>query len=292
MTNQTSDGSSKRSSNRSSSSTLPAIDDIVNQFNQLKVNVAALEGEKQDKEDELRHLRSAKRSYEETILTLSRQLSTIEAEKRSLQAELKFMNSAEDKVYRQDLELQKLQGQASQEEAIKAIGREVRLRFLENHRRCHLNRRRDAQSNERMKAGNRAAHRGRPVPDAYLCVTGAVEPDVYEDLYGVSPEDMAPRDAKGKHKGKGWCEVPDMADLVGFRGSLCSEGKLSSDFKDEFKALLRAAHLYDTPAALKNGFQRGDRELTHPQERMTRIFDDVVSKQEFGKKVNTGKVGW
>ena len=44
---------------------------------------------------------------------------------------------------------------------------------------------------ERIKAGDYAAHRGRPVIDALLCLIGLMtDPKVYEDLYGVTLKQM------------------------------------------------------------------------------------------------------
>ncbi|KAM0794154.1 hypothetical protein BDR22DRAFT_827201 [Usnea florida] len=70
-------------------------------------------------------------------------------------------------------QLHTLTSPAPQDTPFITIGQEVRLRYLSKHlQRIHrpigpLNR-------ERIKRGDRAAHRGRPVPDALLCLAGIV----------------------------------------------------------------------------------------------------------------------
>jgi hypothetical protein len=62
------------------------------------------------------------------------------------------------------------------------VGREVRLRYLEHHRQ-RMGRAIGKQGYERIKDGDRAVHRGRPMVDALLCLTGLMsDHETYRDL--------------------------------------------------------------------------------------------------------------
>ena len=89
------------------------------------------------------------------------------------------------------------------------IGKEVRLRYLERYRQ-RTGKGIGELGYERIKCGDRAAHRGRPVVDALLWLTGLItDREVYPDLYGVIPETV-----------KKWKEVPEVIEITGFYASL------------------------------------------------------------------------
>ncbi|MCJ1244318.1 hypothetical protein MMC30_001516, partial [Trapelia coarctata] len=106
-----------------------------------------------------------------------------------------------------------------------------RLRYLEKHRQ-RTGQRLSPLSYARIKAGDRAAHRGRPVVDALLCAAGEVDKAgvVFEDLYGVKLEKM-----------EEWREVPEMVECFGYRASLVGEGRLTEEFQGVFERLVEAA---------------------------------------------------
>ena len=77
--------------------------------------------------------------------------------------------------------LQSLEEQALQDTSAGNIGKEVRLRYLERHRQ-RMGRGIVKLGYER---GDRAVHRGRPVVDALLWLTGLItDRKIYPDLYG------------------------------------------------------------------------------------------------------------
>lgn len=145
------------------------------------------------------------------------------------------------------------------------VGREVRLRFLEAHRlqmgkaKKHLQ-----QSRERIKSGDRAAHRGRPVVDAWLCLTGEMsDRAVYVDLYGVSPE-----------KVKEWMNIPQIIQVAGFRASLQSGKRLTGMFQTLFEHLLEMMNGLSS-AEVKKAFEE-DSTFQQQHHRLVTCFDDIL----------------
>ena len=192
--------------------------DLRAELERMKKKVELLEFENQRQKDEISLLKSSVKSHEETLESLNTHIHT-------------------------------LTSQATQDAPFKTIGREVRLRYLENHRR-KMNRSIGIAGRERIKCGDRAAHRGRPVPDALLCLTRAItDGEVYQDLYGVSAELM--KECK---------DVPEVIEVAGFRGSLQSEGRLTGQFEGNFKQLLGVAKKYRSPVELRAAFKE-DRTL-------------------------------
>ena len=85
------------------------------------------------------------------------------------------------------------------------IGKEVRMRFLECHRQ-RMGKRIGEVGYGHIKSGDRVAHRGRPLADAWLYQEHQrSDPDVYEDLYGISPAKM-----------QEWRDIPGMVEISGF----------------------------------------------------------------------------
>lgn len=151
------------------------------------------------------------------------EIRALKTEARSYQEELKSLNS----------KVKGLEAQALQETLTGDIGKQVRLRYLERHRQ-RTGKGIGALGYERIKRGDRAAHRGRPVVDAMLCLTGLMtDREVYKDLYGVEPEFM--RECK---------DVPEVVEITGFRASLQSEGRLTEDFQVLFERLIKKAKTY------------------------------------------------
>ena len=190
------------------------------------------------------------------------EIRALKAEIRSYQDE---MGSLSDKV-------QCLEGQALRETPARIIGKEVRLRFLERHRK-RMKKSIGPLGHERIRGGDRAAHRGRPVVDALLCLTGEVtDHGVYTDLYGVSPELMEKvRD------------IPEIIEITGFRASLQSEGIMTKEFEVLFQRVFKLANTYFSPTDLRGGFG-GNKALQQLQGEIQNCFDKTIAAHPRGNQ--------
>ena len=183
----------------------------------------------------------------EELAQMKKRVEKLEFENQNQKDEIRDLNlkvgTYDFYIYSVNNDIYTLTSQATQDAPFKSIGQEVRLRYLEKHRQ-RLNRPIGFLGRERIKRGDRAAHRGRPVPDALLCLTGVItDREVYQDLYGVSAEIV-----------KECRDVPEVIEVTGFRGSLKSEGWLTEEFEGNFKQLLGMAKKYRSPAELRKAF--------------------------------------
>ncbi|KAI4160853.1 MAG: hypothetical protein LQ342_005378 [Letrouitia transgressa] len=209
-------------------------DSLQNELAQMEEKIEKLEMEKLLQGDEIRALKAETRSYLDELESLSHKVKNLEI-------------------------------QPSQETAAMIIGEEVRLRFLEKHRQ-RMGNNVGQLGVERIKCGDRAAHRGRPVVDALLCLTGLItDHQVYVDLYGLSPKTM-----------KRWKDVPEMVEITGFRASLQSEGKLTTDFQGRFERMLQIVKIYTSPTELREAFQE-NRILQQLQHELQNCYDSIVA---------------
>lgn len=194
------------------------------------------------------------------VAQMRRQIEKLETEKLLQSDEIRALK-AEARSY-QD-ELSSLKAQALRQAPARNIGKEVRLRFLERHRQ-RMGRSIGKLGHERIRSGDRAAHRGRPVVDALLCLTGLIsDRDVYPDLYGVKPEIM-----------KTWEDVPEMIEITGFRASLQSEGRLTKDFQVPFERLLEVVKTYSSSMELKAAF-RENKNLQKLHAELQNCYDKI-----------------
>ncbi len=185
------------------------------------------------------------------------EVSALKAEVRSYKNEL---NSQGDKA-------QSLEKQVLQDAPATNIGKEVRLCYLEHHR-LRMGKGIGKLGHERIKCGDRAAHRGRPVVDAIICLTGlTTDREVYSDLYGVSPETM-----------EQWKDIPEIVEVTGFRGSLKADGKLRNDFQDPFKRFLEVAKTYDLSSIEGIAAMRGDKFLQRLHHELQNCYDRIVAE--------------
>ena len=167
---------------------------------------------------------------------------------------------------------QSLEEQALQETPAGNIGKEVRLRYLERHRQ-RMGRGIGKLGYERIKCGDRAAHRGRPMVDALLWLTGLItDREVYPDLYGVIPETM-----------KKWKDVPEMIEITGFHASLQSEGRLTRDFQVPFERFLEVAKTYLSSMELRAA-SRGNKTLQQLQDELQNCYDKIVAANPRGRQ--------
>ena len=202
-----------------------------------------------DATDELPPERARERAYRAEILRLQTRVRTLNARVKELEQNISELHKGKEEsdkaLHRAEeneerfLELIATEADLRQEiESLKAggpkhledVGISVRVRFLEKHRqRMDPSRWITTVGVERVKKGDREAHRGRPVVDALVTDTVAGLKNVYEDLYGVSPEWMQ------EHS-----EDKEIEEIVGFRASLITEGELSDDFEATFKRALES----------------------------------------------------
>ena len=216
---------------------VPRRPDANSQFIQMREEIQNLKIERQLQGDEVRALKAQAKSYQDELQTLKEKLRLMKAE------------------------------QELQEKAITTdiIGREVRLRYLEQHRK-RMGKSIGDLGYYRIKAGDRAAHRGRPVVDASLCLAGLMtDKDVFPDLYGVSPKTM-----------KKWRDVPEIVEVTGFHASLQSEGRTTAQFRTHFHQLLEVARTYCSSIDLRAGFKE-DTKLQRLLGELQNCYDAIIA---------------
>ncbi|CAM6106697.1 unnamed protein product [Calypogeia fissa] len=194
-------------------------------------------------------------SRREELVQLRNEIDNLEGERLvqhekigKLEAERLFQQETIEKLEAERLsqqeEIRELKVETMEETPARNIGREVRLRYLENHRKYRMGRHIGILGHDRIKRGDRAAHRGRPMVDALLCLSADItDREVYPDLYGVGPEII-----------KQWKDVPGIIEVTGFRASLVSEKKLTNEFQTHFQNLLNIATTYLSPTELTAAF--------------------------------------
>ena len=225
-----------------------------------------------DLQDQIKNMKQEmKKAEQDKILRLDEKLA-LKAEARSYQEEILKLKS---KVH--DLKQKNLRDTPA-----KNIGKEVRIRYLERHRQ-KMGRPIGKAGYDRIKSGDRAAHRGKPVVDAWLYETHQVsDQDVYKDLYGIAPGTM-----------QEWKDIPGCVEISGFHASLQSEGKLSSKFQCLFNQFLEAATAYSSPTELRIAFTE-DKLLQRKQDELQDCYDEIIAanplkqRAAFVAKLNKG----
>lgn len=212
-------------------------------------------------------------------IQLRREVEKLNTELQQQKDEIKALKnearSYQDEMRRLQSEVQSIEQQAMQEDLAGEIGKQVRLRYLEQHRQ-RMGRGIGQVSRERIRSGDRAAHRGRPVIDALLCLTGLMtDPKVYEDLYGVTPKQML-------H----FKDVPNIVEISSFHASLQSEGRMTNEFKAVFKRLSELARTYASPMELREAFKEGsqDKVLPRLQADLQDRYDKIVAANPRGQQ--------
>ena len=213
-----------------------------------------------DLQDELARMRIEIEKLTTEKLLQGDEIRALKAETCSYQDELSSLSS----------KVQNLEEQASQETFVKNIGREVRLRYLERHRQ-RMGRSIGKLGYERIRCGDRAAHRGRPVVDALLCLTGLIaDHEVYPNLYGVSPGTI-----------EKWKNIPEMIEITGFHASLQSEGRLAREFQVSFERFLAVAKTYLSVTELREAF-KGNSTLQQLHGELQNCYDRIVAANARG----------
>ena len=204
--------------------------------------------------DELAKLRRENEKLEMEKLLQGDEIRALKVEVRSYQDELKTLSS----------KVQSLEAQALQETPARTIGKAVRLRYLEKYRQ-RMGRSIGKLGWERIRCGDKAAHRGRALVDALICLTGLItDREVYTDLYGMEAEYI-----------KKYQDVSELMEVAGFRASLQSEGRLSKEFRALFERLLQLAKTYHSPMELGAAF-RTNQTLQQLHGELQSSYDKIV----------------
>lgn len=208
--------------------------------------LAALEFKNEGLRDEVRSLKADKISKEDTINLLEQRIRYLEIDIRSKEESLNVLK----------------QKYPSTEQAVR-IGKEVRMRYLEDHRR------RMGLKNVQLgliKAGNRAAHRGRPLVDALLYESGERHDiNVYADLYGVEPKFILM-----------FQDVDEIITACGFHGTLKSDGQMQPKFEVAFRGILEDVKNRDDLEVVKVEFE-GSSLLSRKYHALEACFDEIIS---------------
>ncbi|KAI9808001.1 MAG: hypothetical protein M1827_007763 [Pycnora praestabilis] len=203
------------------------------------------------------------------VVNLTREIKTIEWDKVLQQDEncaLKVeIRSYQEELMRLKSKVQDLERNSLRETPIKDIGREVRIRYLERHRQ-RMGKSIGKVGYDHIKSGDRAAHRGRPLADAWLYQVHQIsDQDVYKDLYGITPGAL-----------QEWKDISGIVDISGFHASLQSEDKLSNRFRALFGQFLKVATAYSSPTELRMAFIE-DKLLQRKQDELQDCYDEIIS---------------
>jgi hypothetical protein len=228
------------------------------------------------------------------------EVAALKAESRAYQAELAAQTPAQARANTQDrVQIAALEAEAQRHQSrvraleaeankhrkqlqeaapFVAVGREVRLRYLEVHYQRRMGRQTGTDGDQRIKAGDRAAHRGRPVADAALCANagsiGGGElghlKEVYNDLYGITPEEMARM-----------VGVSEVVAAVGFHASLQSEGRKTDEFQRWFKKLMGMVRQVKV-RQLGQAFKK-DMALIQAHDGLQDCYDKIVAAERLGR---------
>ena len=82
---------------------------------------------------------------------------------------------------------------------------------------------------------------------------------------------------------KQWKDIPEMIEITGFRASLQSEGRLTSDFQVLFERLLEVAKTYFSSMELRAAF-RENRTLQQLQDELQNCYDKIVAANPRGRQ--------
>ncbi|EIN09039.1 hypothetical protein PUNSTDRAFT_134213 [Punctularia strigosozonata HHB-11173 SS5] len=207
------------------------------------------------------------------ITTLKARLSSLEAQATKDKSRIQAL---EAQATTDKSRVEALESQAARDAPFVAVGREVRLRYLEVHRQRRMRRRIGIEGEQRIKAGDRAAHRGRPVADAALCLPGVPDADAnpsqlketYEDLYGVGADEMRRR----------LQDVPEVVAAAGFHASLQSAGRKTTEFDKRFGEVMRLVGKHRDVVQLKIAFGE-NAALIRAHDDLQDCFDRIIATE-------------
>ena len=126
------------------------------------------------------------------------------------------------------------------------------------------------QTVERIEEGHRAAHRGRAVVDASLCLgdkPNTSDRNVFVDLYGIGPEKI-----------QEWMDVDQITQVAGFRASLQREKRTTEEFHTLFRGLIEMVEKLASASEVKRAFE--EIYLSGEQHRrLVECFDGIVKQK-------------
>lgn len=251
--------------------TLAQDDQTTKQLAEAKRRIEILEQKNEIIGDENASLRAAARSYKLELDQKTTELEKSKALQNETHRDEIAALKAEARSYQSELEtktaqISRLEEQHHEESWVREVGSEVRLRWLD-HRRMRLGKRQNRAVADRIKSGDRAAHRGRPLVDAWLYKDAQIQDGtIYEDLYGVTWEKMLE-----------WKDITEIVELCGFRASLQNNNKLSTKFEEHFRRLLELVGEYETPGDLKQAFRR-EKVLQKLEHELQDCFDGILAE--------------
>ena len=148
--------------------------------------------------------------------------------------------------------------------SLEDIGIKVRMRFLDQYR---IYRKKEHIPRDMIKKGDRAAHRGRPLEDAWLYENRRrSDLKTYEGLYGIST-----------YKVREWAHVHEIVEICGFHGSLQSAGLMTDEFRVLFSDICSVGYMCDTAKGFQRAFE-SDRRLQNNHDELRRCFDRIAPK--------------
>ena len=297
-------------SSYSSSSPSPLkMNNLISQLEKVKLDAQHLAEDNQNQADNINFLRQQAREHKAKI-------SNLELKNQELQKELNTVrvlkNRVDDDNDTQYQHIQELEAKVTtlqhsarwQDSYLASIGQDVRVRFVENWLKKTHNKGSSSGSHQRstsgsssgsggggslseqrIQAGTRAIKRGQPVADAVLCLAGKTNLEHYYELYGVTAEDMAPRDPDGRYRGRGWSEVAEMVEAVGYRASLMAEGRPTKKFNEEFEVLIGEAESSERLEMLRVRVVQGI------MERVRKRYREAMGEPETSGSGNGGRKG-
>ncbi|MCJ1241411.1 hypothetical protein MMC14_009416 [Varicellaria rhodocarpa] len=250
------------------------IGDLRSQLAKMNREMEKLRLNTTDLRDELRASKAEARSYNEE-LERSKSRTKVQESKSSKDPSTTNLSQKDElrawKAKSRSLskELEKSRSKVRELEAIIQrdtpaieIGRDVRLRYLESHRRNT----KSIYGMDVIKAGNRAAHRAKPIADAWLYTTKQRhDPPVFVDLYGITPEEMTT-----------WKDIPEVVDVRGFYGTLKCEGRLSGHIHDLFQQFFTEIRDH-SPEDFRRRFDE-DKKLQQRYHELQDCYDEILYK--------------
>lgn len=139
------------------------------------------------------------------------------------------------------------------------------MRYVESYRR-RMGLPPNEGGNEAKKSGDRAAHRGRPLVDAWLYETGQrKDSGVYKDLYGISFSLLL-----------SWRDIQEVLEVCGFHASLKSDGTMTPRFHTLFNKFFHAAAAHTGVEKLACAFKH-DKILLSKYGELQNCYDAIIA---------------
>ncbi len=120
--------------------------------------------------------------------------------------------------------------------------------------------------NDSLKSGDRAAHRGWPLVDAWLYETGQrKDAVVFKNLYRISFSLLIK-----------WRDIPEVVEVCGFHASLKSDGTMTLRFQSLFNELFDAVAAHNRVEKLAAAFKQ-EKILLSKYGELQNCYDDIIT---------------